>query len=44
MKRIQALVLLVVRLSVIASAQNQFENAGFEQWEDILGGWRIIHT
>ena len=36
MKRIQALVLTVVLLSVVASAQNQFENAGFEQWEDIL--------
>jgi len=36
MKRMQSLVLLVVLLSVIASAQDQLENAGFEQWEDIL--------
>ena len=36
MKRIQALVLTVVLLSVVASAQDQFENAGFELWEDIL--------
>ena len=36
MKRIQALVLTVVLLSAAASAQDQLENAGFEQWEDIL--------
>lgn len=31
MKRIQTLVLFVALLSVIASAQDQLENAGFEQ-------------
>lgn len=36
MKRIQALVLFVFLLGLAASAQSQLENAGFEQWEDIL--------
>lgn len=36
MKRIQTLLLFVVVLSVMASAQTQLENAGFELWEDIL--------
>ncbi len=36
MKRILTLLLFVVILSAVTSAQTQLENAGFEQWEDIL--------
>ena len=36
MKRIQTLLLFVVFLSAMASAQTQLENPGFELWEDIL--------
>ena len=36
MKRIQALLLFIVLLPLMVTAQNQLENAGFEQWEDIL--------
>ncbi|MDX2431395.1 MAG: T9SS type A sorting domain-containing protein [Bacteroides sp.] len=35
MKRIQTLLLFVVFLSAMASAQTQLENPGFEQWEDL---------
>ncbi len=36
MKRIQTLLLFVAVLSIVASAQTQLENPGFELWEDIL--------
>ena len=36
MKRIYTLVMFVVLISAVASAQTQLENAGFELWEDIL--------
>jgi len=36
MKRITALLCLVVLSGAMATAQNQLENPGFEQWEDIL--------
>ena len=36
MKRIKTLLLLVVFPGVMATAQLQLENPGFEQWEDIL--------